>query len=161
MKLYWDFEFDRILCLHKSQTLVYYVRMNTLLTTLQKRIPKIAKKYDLDFVVLFGSQATKKTHPESDVDLAFSSSNFFPLEKEIALSFDLSQSLQRADIDLVQTNHATPTLMRQISREGVVLYQKEPSLFAQFQMYAFKYFIEAKPLLSLRKKSLKQFLQRV
>lgn len=35
----------------------------------REKIKEVAEKYDLEFVVLFGSQATGQTHQKSDVDL--------------------------------------------------------------------------------------------
>jgi len=35
----------------------------------REKIEKIAKKYNLELMVLFGSQATGQTHSRSDVDL--------------------------------------------------------------------------------------------
>ena len=34
----------------------------------REKIKSVAQKYDLEFVVLFGSQATGQTHSKSDID---------------------------------------------------------------------------------------------
>jgi len=141
---------------------VYAWRMNkNIIKLLRDAAKEIAEKYDLAFLAVFGSQATGKTHPQSDIDIAFSRDVPTSLKEEVALAFDLSQIVKREDIDLVNLSAAPPLLLHCVSREGVVLFEREPGLFAEFQMYAFKRYIEAKPLFRLQRESLKKFTQRV
>ena len=41
------------------------------ITEIKPEIEKLAKKYRLSMIVLFGSQVSGKTHPQSDFDFAF------------------------------------------------------------------------------------------
>ena len=50
--------------------------MNMDIMTKKNEMAEIAEKYGLDFIVLFGSQATGRTHPKSDVDIGLHSSPY-------------------------------------------------------------------------------------
>lgn len=115
------------------------------------KIKKIAKKYGLKLVLLFGSQATKKIHKQSDIDIAFLSEKKLSLNEEVNLIFDLTQILRSENIDLVNLRTAPPLLLYAISRHSVVLYQKNALIFPEFCAYAFKYYVEAKPIFELQK----------
>ena len=106
--------------------------------------------------MLFGSQSTGLTHIKSDVDIAVLADH--PLNPyEIAeCAYAFSIALQRPDIEIVDLQHTSPLLMKAVAH-GTVLFESAPHLFSQFQMYAFKRFVEAKPLYALRRTSLKQF----
>ncbi|MDP1538857.1 MAG: nucleotidyltransferase domain-containing protein [bacterium] len=117
------------------------------------RIKKTVKKYNLNFIVLFGSQTENATHKKSDIDLAYSSKTHFDYKKE----YNLSQELQRIlnsniEIDLVNLNNVSPFLAKKIAFEGKLLAENTLHSFAYFQMYAFKLFNEFRPLMSLRDK---------
>ncbi|MCX6731644.1 MAG: nucleotidyltransferase domain-containing protein, partial [Candidatus Parcubacteria bacterium] len=121
----------------------------------------LAEKYHLSLVVLFGSQAKGKTHSQSDVDLAFSAEEPMSPADLAKMQTDFSENLKIKDLEMVGLNNAHPFLMKQVAQNSIVLYEKERSLFAEFKIYAFKRFVEAKNLLDLRKLSLNRFLQKI
>jgi predicted nucleotidyltransferase len=45
-------------------------------------IARIAQKYSLELILLFGSQATGRTHGQSDFDVAYLSKQKLDLEEE-------------------------------------------------------------------------------
>lgn len=111
-------------------------------------------------VVLFGSQATGKTHPKSDTDLAFlSEESMGPMDIAI-MTEDFSAELGIKNLEFVRLNGAYPFLLKQVAQKSKILYEKEPSSFAGFRIYAFKRFMEEKKLLDLREASLNKFLQK-
>lgn len=117
----------------------------------------IAKEYELDLLVLFGSQATGKIHSKSDVDFGFISSKNIDIDNRFKIENDLGKIFKRKDIELVDMRRISPLMKKIISDEGVLLYQSIPGLFVRFNMYAFKLYIETKPLRELRYQSLKRF----
>lgn len=122
------------------------------LTKRQKKgIKELAEKYGLNFLTLFGSQAEKKTHKKSDVDLAYSAKNELDYKKEYELLCELQGILRtKTRIDLVDTKNAPPLLLNRIAFKGQLLAEVTPRSFTYFQMYAFKLFVEAKQLFNIR-----------
>lgn len=114
-------------------------------------IAKLAKKYDLTLVVLFGSQATGQTHRESDVDVAYMSEEKLSFDDEALLNTDLTGIFQNDKVSLVNLKTASPLLLKQIVTNAVVLYEKEPHLFVEMFLYALRMYEEAEPLFELRR----------
>lgn len=114
------------------------------------RVSAIAEKYHLSLALLFGSQATGKTHIQSDVDIAISASHALRPRELAELAYDLSQALQAKEVDIVDLHGAPPLLLAQIARFGQLLYERESSMYARFRIYAIKRFMEAKPLFNMR-----------
>jgi len=128
---------------------------------IKSEIERLAPKYHLSLVVLFGSQVNNKTHPQSDVDLAFLSREQLRPSDIAKLNFEFSSRLGVKDLELVDLKNAPPLLLKQIAKKSILLYEEEPSLFANFRIYALKRFMEAKKLLDLRELSLNKFLQTI
>ena len=131
------------------------------LEKIKPKIKKLAEKYNLSLVLLFGSQASGKTHSQSDVDLAFLTAVSMSLKNIAEMQDDFSETLKLEKIEMIALNGAHPFLLKQAAIKGRALYEKESSLFAKFKIYAFKRFMEAKPLLDLRRLSLEKFLQKI
>lgn len=128
---------------------------------IKPKIKKIAKKHQLSLVLLFGSQTTGKTHAHSDVDIAFVSEKYLRPSDVAKIQFEISQKLKIRNLELVDLKNATPLLLKQIAQKSILLYEKESSLFANFKIYGFKRFMEAKKLLTLRNLSLDKFIQKI
>lgn len=122
---------------------------------------EFAEKYELQLLVLFGSQASGKTHPKSDTDIGFVSVRKKNLLEMIAMQRDMSQTFAIRDLDLVDLRTVSPLFLKNITDSGVILYEDRPGFFAELRMYAFKLFVETKPLRALRAASLERFLQTV
>ena len=112
----------------------------------KRLLQKIAQKYSLELILLFGSMISGKTHRESDFDVAYSSSRDLDLEKEAKLIIDLAPIFKSENVDLVNLKKASPLLLYAITKNCSVLYEKKPLSFAFLRAYAFKKYIETKPL---------------
>lgn len=123
------------------------------------RISALAEKYGITLLVLFGSQATGKTHASSDADFAFISRKRLRPRETAQLAYELSSLMEFARIDLVDVRDAPPLLLRNIAVGDAVIHEAEPSAHASFRIYAMKRYMEAKRLLSLRAASLDAFLR--
>ncbi|MFH1564987.1 MAG: nucleotidyltransferase domain-containing protein [bacterium] len=128
---------------------------------IKSKIKKIAKKHKLSLVLLFGSQATGKTHANSDVDIAFVSEKHLRPSDAAKIQLEISQKLKIKNLELVDLKNATPLLLKQIAQKSILLYEKEQFVFANFKIYGFKRFMEAKNLLKLRDLSLDKFIQKI
>lgn len=112
----------------------------------KKLIEEIAKKYSLDLLLLFGSRASGKTYKGSDFDLAYLSKANLTLEEEAELILALILLFKSEDIDLINLKKASPLLFYAIFKNCRLLYEKRPLIFASLRAYAFKKYIETKPL---------------
>lgn len=123
---------------------------------LQPKIATIAQKYSLDMVVLFGSQATGRIHPKSDVDIAVTSK--VPMNRaRLALEFD--EIFERDDIEVINLSLASPTLMREIVYHGISLYESHPDAFFRWKLYAIKIWMETAWLRELGRKKVVEWAQ--
>ncbi len=123
----------------------------------KKEAEKVAKKYNLSLVVLFGSQATGKTHPKSDVDIGVVGERELDMMETGGIGIDLSYDL-KAEVDVANFSRVSPLVLRSMFKNAIPLYEKIPGLFYQYKIYSFKVFVEARPLALLRRKSLESFL---
>ena len=128
---------------------------------IKPKIKDLAEKYHLSLVVLFGSQATGKTHSLSDVDFAFINEKVLSPADMAKMQVEFSERLKIKNLEMVGLKGAHPFLLKQVAQKSVLLYENEPSLFSKFKIYAFKRFIEAKNLFDLKKLSLDRFLQKI
>ena len=123
----------------------------------REEMAKIAEKYGLNLLVLFGSQATGKTHPMSDVDIGYTANEQLELKTRFEIEREISKVLGRDDVELVDLQRISPLMKKIIADEGVMLYERESGMFELFCIYAFKLYVETKPLRELRYQSLINF----
>lgn len=101
----------------------------------------VAREFGLRLVVRFGSSATGRSTPESDQDIAVLASVPMDLDREAALVVALEEALGGPEVDLTVLNRADdPLLLFQVARDGVLLYEAEPALFAATKSYAARRF---------------------
>lgn len=113
-------------------------------------IDRIAKKYSIKIVILFGSVARNMTNKNSDVDLAVLVDSKLGLTKELKLRHEL-QDLFKKEVDLVFLPGAGPLLLGQIAKEGKLLFGKK-SEFNAFRVYAMKSYLDFEPYFKLQEK---------
>ncbi|RQG96091.1 type VII toxin-antitoxin system MntA family adenylyltransferase antitoxin [Natrarchaeobius oligotrophus] len=87
---------------------------------------EVLEAYPVDVAILFGSHATGSAHSGSDFDVAVSFRNLEPTEAEynaafFGLSADLSETLESADVDLVDVRRCSPALAESIFDRGLLL----------------------------------------
>ncbi len=121
-------------------------------------LQKLAGKYSFSLVVLFGSQASGRTHPQSDLDLAILPETQMSTEREYKIAQEISSFSGFKDVDVVNLKNASPSLLKNIIKNGKVLYEKQPGIFSLERMRAFKLFVEARPLRILRDRRIIDFL---
>ncbi|MDD2732082.1 MAG: nucleotidyltransferase domain-containing protein [Candidatus Pacebacteria bacterium] len=112
----------------------------------KKTIKKIADKYFLDLILLFGSRASGKNYKRSDFDIAYLGRKELDLNKEAGLILELSSVFKSENIDLVNIKKSSPLLFYAITKECRIIYEKNPVIFPALRAYAFKKYIETKPL---------------
>lgn len=126
------------------------------ITTKQKNyIKKLAKKYDLKMILLFGSQVNGRTHQESDIDIAVLPEKNLTFNQEVLLNTDLINVL--GNVDLTNLRKASPLLMKQIIDNYRILYQKNNLLINDFEVYALHRYVEAEPLFEMTRRAVDRY----
>ena len=93
----------------------------------KEKIEPIARKFNLKLAVLFGSVARGNIRSNSDIDIAvvtdLSIFEIPELYRDFREAFEPIENHYRRDIDLVQIDSMNIVLLKQILREGVLLYE--------------------------------------
>jgi uncharacterized protein len=98
--------------------------------------------------VLFGSAASGRTRPDSDVDVAILLGESDPAEPlELALSRTLTLAAG-TEVDLIRIERASTLLKWQIATNGVLLVQQSPEEFPRFRARAASEYIDYAPALA-------------
>ncbi len=117
-------------------------------------IKKIALKYDLQLIYLFGSKATRRDTKVSDIDIAvlLNDREAYNLKNLILdLIFDFSRVFCSDKIDLVILNKASLAVQYYVISDGEILYALNPetrynyevnliSLYLDFKRYEDEYY---------------------
>lgn len=122
----------------------------------KEKIKRLAGKYQLKLMVLFGSQTKRKrVHKESDFDVAYLSKKDLSGKKIIDLNCDLMEFFQTDRVDLVDLKKADPFLRYEIAKNSQLLYGREMD-YLEFKAFAFKDYINHRPLFELRELLMKK-----
>lgn len=98
----------------------------------------LAKRYNLDLIILFGSHAKGTATSTSDLDIAVMPANNLKPDEEQSLYDDLVKIFQREDVDLVNLKTAYNILLEfEALANGKVLYQKSREFFIDKKMKAY------------------------
>lgn len=94
----------------------------------------LADQQAVQLAVLFGSQARDRAHSRSDVDIGLRLAPATAETRQQAIA-EIGQAVRR-EVDVVDLDSAPPLLRFQIARDGVVLVEREPRLWARFKARA-------------------------
>lgn len=117
---------------------------------IKPKIAELAEKYRLSLVLVFGSQATGKTHIQSDADVAYLSENPMDIMEESEFSLALMEIFKTNFVDIVSLRNASPLLQKEIADSAIVAYESRKSLFNEFVINAIKKYFETKKLFKIR-----------
>src|SRR5712692_8436046 len=125
----------------------------------QKKLKAVAQKYKLDLIVAFGSQVKgRAVAGRSDLDVAgrFECGARRDYQREVYLVSELAEALtSQSELDFAILNGAGPLFIFEIARTGVVLYQKTPTTFAQFRLYASRLYEDHQKFFAARERYMK------
>ncbi len=111
-------------------------------------IEKIAKKYSLKLLLLFGSQANGKNRADSDFDIAYIAKKELSMDEKISLNNEFISLFNCDKIDLTDLKEANALLIYEISQNCKMLFGDDEDL-ANFKIFAFKNYIDHIPLFEL------------
>lgn len=126
-----------------------------------QKIKEIAEKYDLDLVLLFGSQSGGKTHFASDIDIAILAKKLILFDEELKIQYEFMKVFKTDNVDAVDIRKAGPLLMHQIfSKPHEILFCGDLQIYFRYKIYAERKYVEAKPIFDLTQYSIERFLQK-
>ncbi|GFP24740.1 hypothetical protein HKBW3S43_00056 [Candidatus Hakubella thermalkaliphila] len=123
-------------------------------------LQKIAQKYDLRIILLFGSAVSAKLYRQSDIDIAvLAPKSELGLKDYCDLLFDLQKLFPGREVDLALLNRADPLFLKKIMENCELLYG-HPRELAQLKIYAFKRYVDHQRYFDLEKKFARGFIKR-
>ncbi|VAX27637.1 hypothetical protein MNBD_NITROSPIRAE03-1198 [hydrothermal vent metagenome] len=123
---------------------------------IRDRLSPLFNDEGINLVLLFGSAVSGKVHKQSDIDLAF----LFDKPVDIlALTNKVIRLLRTDNVDVVDLKRASPLLKFSVARNGRLLYEKSPGIFAGFYSLAFRMYVDTKKLRIAQTMSVRKFLE--
>lgn len=122
-----------------------------MVTFSKQRLTEILEKRKVLLAYLFGSQATGKTGPLSDMDIAIyfderlGSNERFDLRLEVL--GELTDMFKTDEIDLVVLNDAPPLLAHRIIKDGTLLFCGDDRLRVEHEVKVVMKYMDWKPYL--------------
>jgi hypothetical protein len=113
----------------------------------QKSIERIAKKYRIILVYLFGSKARNTDSKISDIDIAVLLENNEEDDLKdliLALIFEFSKLFKSDKIDLLLLNRASLAIQYRVISEGKILYQINSELRYNYEEKVVKLYLDFK-----------------
>jgi predicted nucleotidyltransferase len=114
------------------------------ITSLLKNRPEVQAAY------LFGSVATGRARPDSDIDVAVLVSRRImrrdPFKYRVDLMTDLMRVLNRNDVDLVLLNEAPPLLAHRVLSKGKLILEHSASARVAFQVQTVNRYLDSQPM---------------
>lgn len=120
------------------------------------KITKIAKKFQLKMIIIFGSFASGKNRKDSDLDIAVLGLKKVSFKNQINLSNEFSRIFNK-NSDLSVLNKANPLLLFQVSKNSILLYGKQEDFF-KFKLYAFNTYNDYLPYFEMEQKLNKKII---
>ena len=131
--------------------------MNTIsIEALREKLTPILQDKGLQLVFLFGSAVSGKVHKKSDIDLAF----LFDTPCNIlTLTNKVIKFLHTDNVDIVDLKRASPLMKFAVVRNGILIYEREQSVFNEFYSLAFRMYVDTKKLRDAQTTAIKYFLK--
>ena len=99
--------------------------------------------FRLQLVVMFGSQASGKTHRESDTDIAVKSFNHLTPSRRLELAHQFEKVYP--NVDVCDLRSASPLLLALVEKEGKLVFEEKALVFEEFKIFARNNYIESRP----------------
>lgn len=120
---------------------------------------KLAQKYDLSLIVLFGSQVDGTQRGDSDYDIAIMSNKKITSEDFFNIINNFTEKLE-TDVDIVVLNQIEdPLLLNNIARQSKVLFEKESGLYDEFVVNSIFNYIDYSPLYNIEEEIVNKKLE--
>jgi uncharacterized protein len=112
---------------------------------------------DVQLVVLFGSVARERAGPQSDTDVAVLCDRMADLD---ALFIAFAPVFRTERLDLVDLRRSGSVLSFRVARDGILLYERTPARFHEFQSLASRRYADTEKLRRAQQRAIAVFLDR-
>jgi predicted nucleotidyltransferase len=127
----------------------------------QQKLALLALQYQLEMILLFGSAASGRQHPHSDMDIAVLRNGPELGYKEYSeLGHDLHDIFPGQEIDLSLINHADPLFLKKIMENCQILHGDIRKL-QSLKLYAFKRYQDHKQYFEMERVYADRFLKEI
>lgn len=129
----------------------------------QEIIRKMADKYGLNLVLLFGSQVKGKTRKESDYDVAYLADRKLSFGDEGEVIINLAKIIGARDerlINLSDIGKAGALLLKEIFDKHQVLFCADRNIYDSYKIFSVKNFLENRPIFDLRNYLIEKYFTR-
>ena len=120
----------------------------------------LSKRQEIQAAYVFGSVATGRTRPNSDVDVAVliarRARRADTLKYRLTLMADLGSALGRSDVEVVLLGEAPPLLAHRILSQGTLVYERSRSARVTFQVATASRYLDLIPMLETHMQYLKK-----
>jgi predicted nucleotidyltransferase len=121
---------------------------------------RLAKRREIQAAYIFGSVATGRARPGSDVDVAvLVDRRVRPsqmLKYRLRLMADLGSALRRSDVEVVILNDASPLLAHRVLSRGKLVFERSASARVQFQVRTAGRYLDLIPMFETHIRYLKK-----
>lgn len=115
----------------------------------------VARRFQLELILLFGSHVSTLVHKRSDIDIAVLAREEAASQLDVVeLTCAFMTLLKSNDIDLVSLHHADYFLRYEVTQNCRLLYEARPNLYLDYAYRALQAYEAHKPLENLRKELL-------
>lgn len=104
-------------------------------------VDTIVQKLHPSFILLFGSHAKAEEHANSDIDIAYYSSEEFSSYERFIFASELS-GLVRSEVDLVDISTVDTVFTIQIFEQGIPIYIEDENELVRQKMRAYSMYAE-------------------
>ncbi len=122
-------------------------------------LEEVARRYDLEFVAVFGSSVEPERRPR-DLDLALMPRSPRRRPSQVELLHVLSDATEHYALDLVWLPTADWALRSQVARNGVSLLESRPGAFREFQLACYWQAVDSQWWRDRKQAYLDRFLNR-
>ena len=110
----------------------------------------VARRREIEAAYLFGSVATGRARPDSDIDVAvLLDGTIRPsrmLRYRLQLMADLGAALHRRDVDVVVLNEAPPLLAHRVLSRGTLVFERSRAARVRFQVRTAARYLDLIPM---------------
>ncbi|NOY64042.1 MAG: nucleotidyltransferase domain-containing protein [Nitrospirae bacterium] len=124
----------------------------------KKDIVQLAQRYGIKLIVLFGSMAVGIHDKESDIDIGVYGDKLLTEIDLVNISTELSRIFNNNRVDIVDIKRAPALLKKEIFKNFKVLFEVDPKIKYQLELYAEAEFEELSSLYEIKRTQLVEFV---
>lgn len=122
---------------------------------IESKAKKIAEKYNILFIIIYGSVAKGDIKEESDIDIALLGKKEISFNNLIAINNDFIDIFNNDKIDIKSLHNTNPLFRYEVTKDGMLLYGDKED-YIRYRIYAFRSFCESKKLFNIKKEQTKK-----